>query len=462
MSIYYPQASVKLNVRWENFGQKNEVLDKESIVDIHCKNVIVEMNDYSEADTVKLSIDHSSFPFDPRCIRACGITVFMENVKKESKEGTDRQKIIPSEQNTVFIGFADESSIKFDTDSNTVSIEGRDYTSLFIDQKRPDRSPISLSKPIDLIIQDLINEQEATKRIKIVNRTGEDLPTLSKIAPDFNESTNVKNPKRKETYWDIMQEILNRVALLGFIELDKFVITKPQNIYEKKDIKQFVWGKNVKDIEFKRKLGRSKDFNVKVISFNQIEKRVEVALIPEEAIDANIKAPRVTVPQFDKDGKKVEPPKDADFVTFNVKDITSKEQLIKIGESIYSEMSRQQIEGSLTTFEMEVPEERFKSSDEINYVPVKFNAIRNGTAIRIFFSTQEAIHLNQKSNRSEKKAFLLKRGYPENVANAFAESLDRINTAFYTRSVSFELDQDNGFSMKIDFINFIDLDSSLQ
>lgn len=461
MSLYYPQAAVLLRVRWENFGLSNATLDKEQDIMIRCKNIVVDRNDYSEADEVKLSIDYSSFPFDPRCIRACGITVYMDNVFSMF-DGNKVKKIVPSEDNTVFIGFADESSIKLDSESKTVMIEGRDYTSLFIDQKRVNTDPIPLSKPVDQIIQDLINEQEATKKIKIVNRTGGDLPTLAQLAPDYNHATSVKNVRRKETYWDIMQDILGRVALLGFIELDKFVISKPQNIYEKKDIKQFVWGKNIKDIEFKRKLGRAKNFNVKVISFNQLEKKVETALIPEEATDPNIKAPRVTVPQFDKDGKKVDPPKEADFVTFNVKDVTSKEQLIKIGESIFQEMSRQQIEGSLTTFEMEVPEE-VAAGKSVSYNPIKFHKIRNGTAIRIFFTPKEAMSLNKdQTTLSEKTMFLVARGYPRNIAQAFAESLDRINTAFYTRAVSFELDQDNGFSMKLDFINFIDLDSSLQ
>lgn len=396
----------------------------------------------------------------------------MENMKSLVKDNREN-RIVPQESNAIFIGFADESSIKFDSDANTIMLECRDYTSLFIDQKRIIQTPISLSKPLDQIIRGLFDEQESTKEIKIINRTGGDLPTLAQYANDFNQATSVKNPKRKETYWDIIQHLLENIALIGFIEKDKFVITKPQNIYEKKDIKQFVWGKNLKEIEFKRKLGRAKNFNVKVISFNQPEKRVEVALIPEEATDANIKAPRVTIPQFDKDGKKIEPPKDADFVVFNVKDVSSKEQLVKIGESIYTEMSRQQIEGSLTTFEMEIPEERFSGNEKVFYEPVKFSEIRNGTAIRIFFSTEEAKGLNdiansearglsQKSTREEKKRFLIKRGYPEEIANAFAESLDRINTAFYVKSVNFELDNDDGFTMKIEFINFIDIDSSLK
>jgi hypothetical protein len=448
-------------VTWEDFGTKNKTLNEVIDIDVSCKSARIERNDYTEADTVRLTIDYSAFPFDPRCIRACGITVFMEDVKsrfdKNGKPTIIRPNDLPIEaeaSNKVFIGFADESSIKLDSDNKTVELEGRDYTGLFIDIKRLNSDPIPLSKPIDQIIKELIHEQENTKNIEVINRTGETLPTLAKLAPDFNEATSVKNQHRKETYWEIIQDILGRVALIGFIELDKFIINKPQNIYEKKNIKHFIWGKNIKDISFKRKLGRAKDFNVKVVSFNPLEKKVETVLIPKEATHPLVKGPEVTIPQLDKNGKKIEPPKTADYITFSVKDVTNKEQLIKIGESIFLEMSRQQIEGELSTFEMAVPEENKK-------LPIKFNEMRNGSAIRVFFSSDEMGQLNSNSDEKTKRNFLIKRGYPNNVATAFAKSLDKINTAFYVKSVSFEMDRDNGFSMKINFINFIDLDSSL-
>lgn len=458
MSLYFPQGGIILRVTWEDFGTKNEVLSKTYDLNIQAKSLVVERNDYSEADTFKATIDYKSFPFDPRSIRACAVTICIEDRKKMFNSDNSLHLIEPNEDNIVFIGFADESQIRFDNESRTVTLEGRDYTGLFIDQKRINTEPISMSKPLDEIIKDLINEQEATKAIKIVNRTGEaSLPIPAKLSSDYNPTTSVRNVKRKETYWDIMQDIVSHFGFVGFIELDKYVITKPQNIYEKKEIKQFIYGGNIKELNFQRKLGRAKNFNVKVISFNPLEKKTEEALIPEEALDPNIKAPRVTIPQLDKDGKKIDPPKDADFITFSVKDVTSKEQLIKIGESIFEEMSRQQIEGSLSTYEMEIPEETTSGTK-----PILFSKVRNGTAIRVYFTQEELKEISSNSNFNQKVAFLIRRGYEKDVARALAGSLDRINTAFYTKSVTYELDQDNGFSMKLDFINFIDLDSSLQ
>lgn len=461
MALYYPQGAIILRVRWEDFGSGSPVLQETTVIPVSCRTLRVERNDYTEADTFKATIDYKSFPFDPRCMRACGITIAIEDRKRVFRRSNDLALIEPNEDNVVFQGFADEGSVLFDDETRTVQLEGRDFTSLFVDVKRVNTDPIPLSKPLDVIIQGLIDEQEATKDITVENRTGDALPTLAKLAPDFNPVTSVKNQKRKETYWDIIQDILNRVGLIGYIEIDKLVINKPQNIFEKRQIKQFIYGGNVKDLKFTRKLGRAKNYNVKVTSANLLEKRVEIALIPEEATNekfvANFGNTRITIPQLDKDGKKIEPPKDADFISFPVKDIADKEQLIKIGESIYEEMSRQQIEGNFTTFEMEIPEELKGISTE----PVIFSKMRNGTAIKIYLSNEELGRITSTSNRAEKVAFLISRGYPKDLASAFADSLNRINTAFYVKAVSYEISQDDGFTMEVDFINFIDLDSSL-
>jgi hypothetical protein len=466
MALYYPQGAVLLRVRWEDFGTKLPVLQEIQDLRVSCRSLTVERNDYREADTFKAQIDYKAFPFDPRTIRSCGISIFMEDRKKVFNEDNSLALIEPSDENKVFIGFVDEGSINFDDSTRTVSLEGRDFTALFLDTKRINSDPISLSRPIDELIKSLIDEQEATKEIKIDNRTGESkLPTLSALAPDFNEATSVKNQKRRETYWDIIQDIVGRTGLVGFIEMDKFVITKPKNIYEKKEIKHFIYGGNIKELSFTRKLGRAKDFNVAVKSVNLGEKKVETALIPKEAITpqfiANFGNTEVRITQMDKDGKRIKDAdgldgKPADYMTFLVKDVKSKNALIQIGESIFEEISRQQIEGSLQTYEMEIPEELDTGTS-----PIKFSKIRNGTAIRVFLSQDELEAINSDSDTPQKQAFLIRRGYPADLAKAFAESLNRINTAFYVKGVTFEMDQENGFSMKIDFINFIDLDSAM-
>ncbi len=83
MSLYYPQAAITLGIIWEDFDNK----DEEFLQDIYKLPIIsrslnVQINDYREADTFTAEIDYKSFPFDPRTIRACRITIHMEDIKE--------------------------------------------------------------------------------------------------------------------------------------------------------------------------------------------------------------------------------------------------------------------------------------------------------------------------------------------------------------------------------------------
>ena len=215
---------------------------------------------------------------------------------------------------------------------------------------------------------------------------------------------------------------------------------------------------NIKRLSYRRKLGRQRNFNIKVVSLNLEQKKTIEAKIPEEAIDPNIAAPRITIPQLDKFGKKIDPPKDAPFLTFRIADIASKEHLISVGEKIFEELSRQELEGSLMTFEMEIPEQ-IENKDKGKTNPVKFSTIRTGTPIQIIMEQDDLDKIRTISSVNERKKFLVLRGYEERVAVAFSQSMNRISTPFFTKAVKFTISQTEGFQMDLDFINFIELDN---
>ena len=201
MSVYYPQASLSLIISWENFERNNEIQRQK--INVLAREVTVEVNSYKEADTFRATLDYKSFPFDPRTIKALHVTVHMQDMESLYVD-RKRSIITPTRQNIVFIGFADDISIGFDLNDRTVMIEGRDYTSLFLDNRRVKQNPVSLKKRIDQIIRDLIKEQKSTEGIKLRVEIGDEdedeiLPTLAKIAPDFNESSGKRNPKRVQS-----------------------------------------------------------------------------------------------------------------------------------------------------------------------------------------------------------------------------------------------------------------------
>lgn len=451
MSFYYPQAVLTIKVRWEKFSREaNSILDQDYEFSVIPKRISVEINDYTSADTFNATLDYKSFPFDPRTIRAMGVTVHIQDMKSLYIGQSTKNIIKPTQENAIFQGFIDEEAIKFDDNSRTISIEGRDFTSLLLDAPYKGNA-LDLGKPIDVLVNDLLQELEATRQIKVDNRTGGSLPIVSSYASDLTALGKSRSGKKKEKYWDVITEVVGRAALIAYIELDKLVITKPRVLYSDSQPYQFIYGRNLKELGFKRKLGRQKGINICVRSLNFRTKEVIEAKIPLDADESwaaslSIQAEEQKIEKLDAQGQIKE--ETAPYITFNLPNMPNKEALIEKGQSIFEEIGRQQLDGEMTTKEM-----LLKDVNGIEYDILK---IRNGTPIKIEIDQGDLKGISRVSTKAEKEAFLIQRKYPVAIASALAETLGKFETRFYTRSVTFSLDYDGGFEMKLDFVNFIE------
>ena len=471
MPVYYPQGVITLRVLLEDFGEKtNTKLQNLHTFSVVARTLKVHLNDYTEADTFEASLDYKVFPFDPRTIRSCGVTIHVEDREKLFKTNNALNLIKPTDESTIFIGYADTDRIRLSEDTRMVTLEGRDFTSLLLDQEYLG-NPIQVSKPLDQVIRGLLDEIPQTKIVGansglvIDNQTGQTLPSLGEFAPDFNDGAGAKNGRPRRTYWDMIQALVEKAGLISYVSLDTLVITKPRNLYDRAQAKHFIYGHNVKEMEFERKLGRQKGFNIRVVSLNIEKKTVIEARIPEEATeswasDIGITRTKIQIPTINPDGSKGEP-KDAPYITFRVRDVSNKDQLVEIGQKIFEEVGRQQIEGKLTTHEMEICDVKNNAFDATKF--------RVGTPIELSIDQGDLKGLpnltkdpNPGIRKSKIKRFLIERCYDPKIAEAFAESLTKFDTPFFTKAVEFTLDQENGWSMNLDFINFIELPPNLR
>jgi hypothetical protein len=186
MAVFYPQASLTLRIIWEDFNIKSDArLQKVYALPILARRVTVNINDYSQADTFDAEIDYKNFPFDPRAIRSCGVTVSMQDMKKIFQGDNSLEVIQPNRENTLFIGFADEESMTFDDSKRVVRLEGRDYTSLLIDRKYQG-STIDMNQPLDQIIAGLLAQLKETVDLHVDNRVEGNLPVVGKYSPHRN------------------------------------------------------------------------------------------------------------------------------------------------------------------------------------------------------------------------------------------------------------------------------------
>lgn len=517
-SIYYPQGVVSLRVLFEDFSTQSVRLQQTYSWTVVAKNLKVNLNSYMEADTFSATIDYKNLPFDPRIIRSCGVSIFLENKKQifDLNAGRGLDAITPSANNIIFQGFADTDKMELSEEDRTVTLEGRDFTALLIDREYLG-DPIAVIDRVDVLIQSLINQLPQTKvdpaqpgsglTVEVVGLTEDEIPRLSQLAPGKGPFDGQINARSKRSYWDMIQQIVNNSGLIAYVSLDRLIITKPRNLYDRKQSKVFVYGKNVKDISFERKIGRQKGFNVRVVSVNTEKKEVLEARIPEEATEEwsretgvirqpvtmpVAKAPAIgnqeqgqtstALPSFLSpvakpsgepivEDKKAEP---APYITFKIANVANKDHLVKIGEKIYEELGRQQIEGRLSTLEMKV----YTPETGTTFDATKF---RVGTPIEIRIDHGDLEGLNalrrpaaRNNDKDDPKsmantrqnilAFLKRRGYGQynpKIAEAMADALTQFDTPFFTKAVEFTLDHEQGFSMEIEFINFIEVSKNL-
>lgn len=475
MTFYYPQAAVSLRILLENNGSSDPRLNQEYSINITPKSLRVTINDYTKADTFSMELDYKNFPFDPRTIRAVGVTIFMEDQKslfdtdaKQFKTIEPKSSTASSASNAIFLGFADEDAINFDENDRTVTLEGRDYTALMLDEPYNDKAPISMTTNLENVIAGLLLRLKSTREIQVlVDPKIDDLPTLAQFYPDFNPLSGARSKRRTETYWDVIQDLASKAGLIIFIELDKLRITKPNALYDREDLKQFVWGKNIKRLSFKRKLGRMKNFNVGVRSLNMEKKEVLQAIIPADSsvswsLTNGIPQKTIQTERLLPNGETEK--KDAPIIMFRIPDVANKEALVAIGESLFEELGRQQIEGTLETNDMcTIEGDVGNSSLAENATGVEFDVtkIRNATPIEIGIDQGDISAIGKLKTPAERTKYLVQRCYDPFIAAIFAETMGKFGTIFYTRAVDFKFDGTNGFSMSLDFINFIENVESL-
>lgn len=481
MSYYYPQVAVKLRILPEDYKLSSDASLQQIVeVDVQAKNLTITVNDYRTTDTFTLDIDYKNFPFDPRSIRALGVTIYMADQRKlYTDDGKlnlikpgDATKLDPAVSNAVFSGFADKETLKFDDTKRTVHFEGRDFTSLLIDKKYQTSdgrvSPIALNEPLDVALKRLLANFKATAEISVVNRTGTTLPTIAKYYPGFGDPlAGSKNTGSKETYWEIIQDMVNRAGLICFMRLDQLILATPKNqaTTQNDDIK-FVYGRNIKNLEYERKLGRLKGFNIRVRS--RVRKTVLQADIPREATAAwckqfGVNKEDVSVPVLKPDGSLDKSTgattQQAAFLTFPVPNISDKDQLIRIGQTVFEQYSLQQLEGSFSTREMlgRGPSKDPLGDQTKSFKQYDLTQLQKGQSIVIEIDMDDLAQISRLADTATREQYLIRRNYDRKVASIFAKTLGKFSPRFQIKSYTMTMDQDNGWDLNVKFQNILDL-----
>lgn len=519
MSYYYPRACLELRILPEDFQLTSDPTTQEiTKIQVVPRNVKINRNDYKTADTFSAEIDYTSFPFDPRTIRACGVVIYMQDMEKLYNDDGSINEIIPGAptsvdptiSNAVFIGWVDEDEITLDDGGRTVRFTGRDTTALLIDQKYTSQKgivtpggappgiaaiptitkkisgPFNAGVPLDKAIKQLLASYPATSQIQVYTSPGLTMPILSTQDPTFGQplggSLNTGGGKR-ETYWDLILELAGRAGLICYMGIGQnpkgdisptiyLVTPKDQGLNidpatgkqstETTDDIKVVYGQNVKNLKLKRKIGRMKNFNILVISRNQ--KQVVSARIPAEATQAwcnkyGISRAEVNIPNIMPDGSVDNSQKRvAPYMAFPIPKIASKSALIQIGQTLYEQYSLQQLEGSFTTHEMLGRGTTKDSSidNKSSFTTYDMTQIRKGQTLCIEINSDDLQEISRFVVPADRTQYLVAKGYDPQVADLFSKTIGKMSPRFQIKSYVMTMDHDSGWDLTIEFYNLID------
>ena len=182
--------------------------------------------------------------------------------------------------------------------------------------------------------------------------------------------------------------------------------------------------------------------------------------IPRDATDqwskeTNIPKAVQKIQTLDAQGNQIT--KDAPGYLFSYHNKT-REQMVEIGQGIFEEIARQQIEGEMETKEMVVNNQ--------NGIEIDLTKISVGTPLLLEIVQKDIQYISRKTidgdpvSDGKRMNYLIRRGYSVETASvlieAVAQTSGKIRPVFYIRSADIMIGQD-GFSLRIGFVNYIEL-----
>jgi hypothetical protein len=458
------------------------------------QNCTIERNGIRTADTASVTIDYRDAPFDPRLIRSVAIEVIIGLVDATSYEagvgGQTREdgtllSLVPRglagaagspEGTTRFIGLVDEWTVSLDgQEGDTIDLACRDLTAILIDTPLPAGDGIEMDLPIDRGVRELLGRQASTRGTSVrFGIAGEesDAPTLGSAVPRSRRARRGRGSRRGRqggqqlSLWDHITETTTQVGLVPVFEDNELRLIRPRTFYANRDIaRRMVYGRNLESLGFSRKLGGTKVPTIEMRAYDPALGRVRWArypvpgTAPRSGVFGQTDPPRVArANEVPPSGQNP----DDRILTFTLDGITDPATLADAAESIWHQVGRQEIEGKLKTTDAWSWEEPINGVDLLR--------LRPGDAIELLVASPETEELSRGTTltsaselrglqREARANYLEGIGWSRQVAERFARLQDAtaFQTIFRAQNLRIVWNVDDGLSVELDFVNFLEI-----
>jgi len=455
------------------------------LADIPVISAQIERNGLAQADTASMDIPWSSFPVDPRIIRAASCVLTIGVVPPEDFEaGMERGETredgslvsviqssgeIPTRHAATFYGFVDKWGSKYGSDGETLSLQCRDMSAPIRDAKLGTNDRIDLTLPIDEGVRSFLDSLGPTTRgIEVVYRGSGDPPTPGTGASTRRRTRRGRNARREtpggndSTAWDHITDVVRALGLLPIMRGYFLVIQDPRTLYSTEETTRMVYGRNISDLDFERSLQGERSPTIEVRCYDPDRGRTIWGRYPVVGGGRASGVVGIDSPPQPSRASAVTPSganPDDTVQTYSVSGITDPERLVTIAQSTFEQIGRHEIQG------------RFETEDPDSYgIPGegRMFTLQAGHAVEILMATcddSESTGVEttqarlQAMSRARRSDYLISMGFERRVAERLSALQDAtgFQTVFRVSRVSINFSSDDGVKSKVDFINYIEV-----
>mgnify|MGYP001610259176 CR=1 FL=1 len=428
---YYPRCTVVLNVLMEDYG--TGVAQSYEIQAIP-REVEILRNDHRTADTCKITLDLRDWPFDPRTFRSCRVTVCVGDVLFPTGA------LVLSDAQ--FVGFVDTPESKRSDSGDTVTLECRDYTSVFLDQ-RWDGSAIDISQPLQTVVDSIVAMVAGADALTVGYSLG---ASTTVLALAVGRAKFV--PRQGDDVWTVLVDLCGRVGLIPVFQLDLLLILTPDDFGADRtafyattlivpQTAAFVFGENLSSLSYRRKFREARSMQVEVRAYDETKRLAQSALYPPLPIAVKQSVSTAGVVKTTV----------APILPWFVSGTYTAPDLLAIAEKIWKEAARQEIEIDIET-------EHMRDSGGLSCV-----RIGNGTRVTITMATTITSDIAGMSpGEAIAKLVSSDRPLALDVATAFVASITSANVLivqFYVARATHQWSRERGYSCAITAINYV-------
>lgn len=401
-------------------------------------------NSYKEADTFRLEFDALSLPLAPKQIKGGSAEIFLydtdylgQGLDQLGQDGGVRRLRQGKDHRPRIVGLFDEADLSFSDDGRTFSIDGKDYTDLFLGREWQPQRRRPAGQRIDDVLWALIDEVDKAGKLRLVT-PGINLAALGDVGRHAVRTNKKGKPLAdKASYWDVMYDIAIDHGFILFVEGLDVVLTTPQDLTAEraKTMRRFAWGRNLKSLSISRHLGKEKTPLVRVKCWDPKGRRLVEGWFPERGqVGEGVGTERKQV------------------ITYVVHDVTSEAQCRKIAETRYNLRARAEQTVKFATDDLE----DLNGLDNLD--------LHSGDPVAIDLDPFNA-EVMERLDPAQRRAVLRSEGFQPSVADVVAENYDRIDLLrgpFRTHEARLDWDHEDGISVEVEAQEFVNIDEALR